>query len=311
MQTLQYISCANVDVEPGKIVYTQWLNERGGIEADLTISRLNEESFHVITSISSLTRDWSHLNKHLMTDTFVEDISMDFACLSVQGTNSRNVLQEITDTSLENSEFKFATGRYCKIAGVDVWIQKLSYVGELGWEIFISKSDAITVYKAIKNNGREFNLCDVGLHAVNSLRLEKGYRHWGHDIAAEDNLFEAGLSFVAKPDGIDFIGKDAYLKQAARSPERKLVQFKLNDPGPMLYHNEPIIMNGQVNGYITSGMYGHSLGSAVGMGYVNCENLTKEKIKQIDFEIEIATERYDVEASLISLYDPDGSKMKL
>ena len=146
---------------------------------------------------------------------------------------------------------------------------------------------------------------------MNSLRLEKGYRHWGHDIAAEDNLFEAGLSFVAKPDGIDFIGKDAYLKQAARSPKRKLVQFKLNDPDPMLYHNEPIIMNGQVNGYITSGMYGHSLGSAVGMGYVNCENLTKEKIKQIDFEIEIATERYDVEASLISLYDPDGSKMKL
>ena len=310
MQTLQYISCANIDVEPGKIVYTQWLNERGGIEADLTIARLNDESFHVITSISSLTRDWSHLNKYLMTDTFVEDISMNFACLSVQGPNSRNILQQITDTSLECSEFKFATGKYCKIAGVDVWIQKLSYVGELGWEIFISKSDAITVYKAIKNNGREFNLCDVGLHAVNSLRLEKGYRHWGHDIAAEDNLFEAGLSFTAKPDGIDFIGKDAFLKQATRTPKRKLVQFKLNDPEPMLYHNEPIILNGEVNGYITSGMYGHSLGCAVGMGYVNCENLTKEKLIQIDFEIEIATERYNAEASLVSLYDSNGSKMK-
>ena len=140
MQTLQYISCANVDVEPGKIVYTQWLNERGGIEADLTISRLNEESFHVITSISSLTRDWSHLNKHLMTDTFVEDFSMNFACLSVQGPNSRNVLQKITDTSLENSEFKFAMGRYCKIAGVEVWMQKLSYVGELGWDCLLYTS---------------------------------------------------------------------------------------------------------------------------------------------------------------------------
>ena len=312
MRTLQYISCANIDVEPGKVVYTQWLNERGGIEADLTIARINAENFHVITSISSLKRDWSHLNKNLNGNTNISDITMDYACLSIQGPESRELLKRIIDTDLGNDHFLFGTGKYAKISNIEIWIQKLSYVGELGWELFIPSINAKEIYKAIKDEGQKYQIRDVGLHALNSLRLEKGYRHWGHDIAAEDNLFEAGLSFVAKPNASNFIGKDAFLKEQANgNPNRRLVQFKLDDPLPLLYHNEPIIMNGKVNGYLTSGMYGHSLGSAIGMGYIKSPNISEKKLSKSKFEIEIATKRYSAKASLRGLYDPDGEKMKL
>ncbi len=312
MRTLQYISCANIDVEPGRVVYTQWLNERGGIEADLTIARINAENFHVITSISSLKRDWSHLNKNLNDNTNISDITMDYACLSVQGPKSRELLKRIIDTDLGNDHFLFGTGKYAKISNIEIWIQKLSYVGELGWELFIPSINAKEIYKAIKDEGQKYQIRDVGLHALNSLRLEKGYRHWGHDIAAEDNLFEAGLSFVAKPNASNFIGKDAFLREQANgTPNRRLVQFKLDNPLPLLYHNEPIIMNGKVNGYLTSGMYGHSLGSSIGMGYIKSPNISEKKLSKSKFEIEIATKRYSAKASLRGLYYPDGKKMKL
>jgi len=311
LSTLQYLSCADVEVETGKVVYTQWLNERGGIEADLTIARVAEEMFWVITSIGSFNRDWWHLKKHLHADTQISDISMSFACLSVQGPNARLVLQEISDTDLSPSEFVFGTGRKVQVAGASVWMQRMSYVGELGWELFIPADDAVGVLLALQKSGAAYNLCNVGLHALNSLRLEKGFRHWGHDIAAEDSLLQAGLSFTARPDAGDFLGRDAYLAaRAAGIPDRRLVQFKLDDPGPLLYHNEPIVMNDEVVGYLSSGMYGHSLGAACGMGYVNVPGLTAGQISKAAFEIEIACERFSARASLRALYDPSGSRMR-
>jgi 4-methylaminobutanoate oxidase (formaldehyde-forming) len=167
------------------------------------------------------------------------------------------------------------------------------------------------VFKAIHQAGAEFEIANVGLHALNSLRLEKGFRHWGHDIAAADNLLQAGLSFTAKPHAKDFIGKAAFLQQqAAGIPERRLVQFKLHDPEPLLYHNEPIIMDGKYVGYLTSGMYGHAIGAAIGMGYVNVANLTKDAISAANFSIEVAQERYTAEASLQGFFDPSGQRMQ-
>ena len=311
-QELQYISCANIDVEPGKVVYTQWLNERGGIEADVTIARLNENTFDVITSISSLQRDWSYLQQNLKNDTQLTNITLDYGCLSVQGPQSRSLLQALVDVDLSNDHFKFSTGKYTELLGLKIWIQKLSYVGELGWELFIPSAKVKKIYLAIKEEGKKYNIRDVGMHALNSLRLEKGYRHWGHDIAAEDNLIEAGLSFIAKPNAGDFIGKDAFLYAKSQGlPARRLVQFKLDDPEPLLYHNEPIVMNEDIVGYLSSAMYGHSLGRAIGMGYVKAPALTTEKLNNANFEIEIATERYSAQASLRSLYDPNNEELKL
>ena len=312
MQTLQRLSCADINVPVGKLVYTQWLNERGGIEADLTVTRMGEECFWVTTGIGSFNRDWWHLKRNLLGDTRLIDVSQQYACLSVQGPCARKVLQKIAETDLGADGFGFATGRKVLMAGVEVWMQRISYVGELGWEIMIPATEASRVYCAIHQAGTEFDLCNVGLHALNSLRLEKGFRHWGHDIAAEDNLIQAGLGFTAKPDASDFIGREAFMAQkAAGLPDRRLVQFKLNDPEPLLYHNEPILMNGSVVGYLTSGMYGHSVGGAIGMGYVNVPQLSNEVLASADFKIEVALEPVSATASLRGLYDPTGARMKM
>ena len=181
----------------------------------------------------------------------------------------------------------------------------------MGWEIFIPRESAVHVLKDIQLAGKTFDLSNVGLHAVNSLRLEKGFRHWGHDIGTEDNLHQAGLSFTAKPDASDFIGRDAFLKSDnSKKTERRLVQFALQDPDLFLYHNEPIVVNETIVGYLTSAMYGHSIGSSIGMGYVNLPNLSEETLLESKVEIEIACERHAARATLKPLYDPSGEKMR-
>ncbi|MCP4186133.1 MAG: FAD-dependent oxidoreductase [Gammaproteobacteria bacterium] len=309
---LQYISAADMNIEVGKVVYTQWLDERGGINADLSIVKVEEDRFWVVTSIGSFNRDWWHLKQHLRGDVTLTDISMQYACLSLQGPNARKALENIVDCDVSVSGFGFGVGRFANIAGAEVWLQRLSYVGELGWEIFIAADDAVKVFKAIQQAGAAFDIRNTGLHALNSLRLEKGFRHWGHDIGAEDNLVEAGLGFVAKPDVGDFIGREAFIRQkAAGLPSRRLVQFLLNDPEPLLYHNEPIIMDGEAIGYLTSGMYAHSLGGAIGMGYVNKPGLTADALAVANFEIEVARERFAASASLKAFYDPTAERMKV
>ena len=310
-QALQWICGGDVSAEPGTLVYTQWLNERGGIEADLTVSRTAPDRFMIISGIGSVTKDWWHLKKHLPADVQLRDISADYACLALQGPNARAVLEKIAETDVSAEGFAFGCGRYARVAGADVWLQRLSYVGELGWEIFVPADETSKVFAELQQAGAEFGLRNVGLHAVNSLRLEKGFRHWGHDIGSADNLLQAGLSFAANPDAGDFIGRDAFLQQkAAGLPDRRLVQFKLDDPQPLLYHNETIVMDGSIVGYLSSGMYGHSVGAAVGMGYVAVPELTADRIREATFEIEIAKERFSAQASLRGFYDPSGSRMK-
>lgn len=299
LATLQRLSCADVDVPIGGLAYTQWLNERAGIESDLTIARQGETEFLVMTGVASTYRDSWHLRKHLLGDTHFEGVSAAYACLAIQDPQAHAVLAHVANCDLSNQAFAFATGCITKVAGVEVWLQRISYNGELGWELFIPAADASQVYQTLWQAGQAYDLCNVGLHAVNSLRLEKVFRHWGHDIGPADYLQQASLAFTAKPDAKDFIGRDAFLAQtAAGLPERRLVQFRLHDPEPLLYQHQPIVLDGQTVGYLTSGMYGHSLGSAIGMGYVNLPNLTAENIRTSSFEIEIACQRFAAEASL-------------
>jgi len=311
-KALQWICAGDVAVEPGNLVYTQWLNQRGGIEADVTVSRTDPDRFMITTAIGSFYRDWWHLKKQLKGRVQLRDISADYACLALQGPAARAVLEKLTETDVSKEGFAFASGRFASVAGVDLWLQRLSYVGELGWELFVPADDTTRVFAALQQAGAEFDMRNIGLHAVNSLRLEKGFRHWGHDIGSDDNLLQAGLSFAAKPDAGDFMGRDAFVQQkAAGLPDRRMLQFKLDDPQPLLYHNEPIIMDKRIVGYLTSGMYGHSIGAAIGMGYVKVAGLNADRIKQADFEIEIAKQRFSAQASLRALYDPSASRMKM
>ena len=309
--------CANdVSVSTGKAVYTTWLNERGRIESDLTVTRLGENSFFVITAGASQTRDLSWLHKNIPDNAnmTVTDVTSGYTVLSLMGPESRKLLTKLTPDDLSNEAFPFGTGREIEIGYANALALRMTYVGELGWEIYLSTEFAQDIYDKIIEAGYEHGLKLAGMHALNSLRLEKAYRHWGHDIADEDTPLEAGLGFAVKfdkPGG--FIGWDALLKQKENPVlKKRLVQFALEDPQPLLYHNEPIMCDGKIVGDLTSGMYGHTIGTCLGMGYINREEgVTADFLESANFEIEVAGERYPVRSSLKAFYDPKSERVRM
>ncbi len=303
--------CANdIDVAPGRIVYTQWLNERAGIEADLTVTRLAEDDFRIITSGETEVRDFDYLTRHLDRDARVHLVNETSACavLSVMGPRSREVLQALTPDDLSHAAFPFATSRDIELGYTRVRASRITYVGELGFELTIATEFALGIYEILAAQG----IRHAGYHALNSLRMEKAYRHWGHDIGDEDTPFDAGLMFVVRPDKAGgFIGRDALLRQVEGGRRRALVQFRLLDPTPLLYHNEPVFRDGALVGYITSGMYGYTLGGAVGLGYVaDPEGIDDAWLAAGQFEVEVAGTRWPACASLTPLYDPDNRRVR-
>ncbi|WP_206378112.1 FAD-dependent oxidoreductase [Sneathiella limimaris] len=310
---LNRLSTNDVSVEPGKLVYTQWLNDRGGIEADLTVTRLSKTEFMVFTSCGTQVRDLDWLKRHIQEDEHVvaTDVTSAYSVLGLMGPNSRALLSKLSPDNFSNEAFPFATMQEIDLGYARVMASRITYVGELGWELYIPSEFTQNVYDCIVEAGPEFGLVHAGYHAMDSLRLEKAYRHWGHDITDEDTPLEAGLGFTVKwdkPGG--FIGRKALLRQKKTGISKKLVQFKLKDPDAMLYHNEPIVRDGEYVGYISSGAYSHVYGASIGMGYVRGDNLDREKILSSTFELEIAGKRYPVEASLAPFYDPKSEKVK-
>ncbi|MHA1553469.1 MAG: GcvT family protein [Alphaproteobacteria bacterium] len=311
---LNRVAANNVSVPVGKIVYTQWLNDRGGIEADLTITRLAEDSFMVVTSFSSQVRDFHHLNSHIPPDAHavLTDVGSGMAMIGVMGPNAREFLQSLTPDDLSNEAFPFATSREIELGYAKIRASRITYVGELGWELYVPTEFATGVYDTLVAAGEDFDLQQVGMHAMNSLRMEKAYRHWGHDIADEDTPLEAGLGFAVawdKPEG--FIGREALVQQRRNGMRKRLVQFALDDPEPLLYHNEPIWRDDRIVGYIRSGMFGHALGKSLGMGYVESDDgIDADFIKSGSYEIEIACQRFAATASLRPFYDPKSERVK-
>lgn len=312
---LNRVCANNVDVATGRIVYTQWLNERGGIEADLTVTRLSETAFMIVTAAASHTRDFHCLKRSIPHEAhaFLTDVTSGEATLGLMGPQSRAVLAAVSNADFSNDAFPFATSREIEIGYAKVRASRITYVGELGWELYIPTEFSAGVFDVLIQAGEPFGLRLAGYHAMNSLRMEKGYRHWGHDIADEDTPLQAGLGFAVawdKPGG--FIGREALLKQKESGPlKRRMVQFSLKDPLPMMYHNEPIWRDGVIVGHITSGMYGHTIGSSLGMGYVECEHgADNDFILSGNYEIEIACERFPARASLAPFYDPKMERVK-
>lgn len=304
--------CANqIDVDAGKIVYTQMLNSRGGIECDLTLTRLSETAYLAVVPGGTLQRDLGWMRKHIGDyQVIITDVTSGEAVLCLMGPNSRKLLQKISPADFTNEAHPFGTMREIEIGMGMARAHRVTYVGELGWEIYAPSDQAAHIFETIEEAGREMELKLCGLHVLDSCRIEKAYRHFGHDICDEDHVLEAGLGFAVKTDKGPFIGRDAVLKKREAGLERRLVQFQLKNAEPLLYHNEPVLREGKVISYLTSGNYGHYLGAAIGLGYVACKNETPADLLASNYEIEIAGERFDAKASLKPLYDPGSERIR-
>ena len=313
-QVLNRVCANDVSVAPGRVVYTQWLNERGGIEADLTVTRIDQDTYLIVTAVGTQGRDFHWLRSHIPPDAhaFLTDMTSAYAVLGVMGPRSRELLASVTPDDLSNEAFPFMHSREIEIGYGLARATRVTYVGELGWELYIPAEFAASIYDTLVEAGRSVELKHCGYHALNSLRMEKGYRHWGHDIGDEDTPLEAGLGFAVawdKPDG--FLGRDALLEKRRQGVRKRLVQFLLEDPEPLMNHDEPIWCDDVRVGRTTSAMFGHTLGASVALGYVeNEEGVSPDFIEQGSFEIEIARERYPARASLRPLYDPEGRRVK-
>ena len=309
--------CANdVAVEPGKIVYTPWLNERGTLEEDLTVTRLAPDEFLIISSDAGYNQTYDWLKQHTPHDAnmFITDVTSGYAMISVQGPKSRQLLSRLTGEDLTNIGFPYMTARQIDIGYTPVLAMRITYLGELGWELYMPPEYALSVYDLLVDYGRDLNLRNAGIQALYSLRTEKGYRDYGHDIDNTDSPLEVGLGFTLKydkPGG--FIGREAVLRQKdSGPPKNRLLNFLLEDPDPMLYYNELILCNGNLVGTIRAGSYGHTLGAAVGIGMVSIQDggVTSEFIRNNRFEVQIAGKCYPAKASIRPFYDPKGEKIK-
>ena len=317
-EVLNHISANDVDVAVGKIVYTQWANERGGVEADLTVTRLAEDKFLVVTGAVPQTRDLAWLKKHIPADAhcIATDVTSGLPMLSVMGPKSRALLEKVSSADLSNATFAFGTSQEIEIGYARVRASRITYVGELGWEIYIPAEFAAHVFETIQAAGVEFNLTPAGMHTMNNARMEKAYRHWGHDMSDEETILEAGLGFAVSWDKKGgFIGHEALLKQKSLPVlSKRMVCIALMDnseKAPMMYHEEPIYRNGVIVGSTTSGAWGHRVNKSLGLGYVkNAEGVSKDWIEAGKWEIEIAWKRFDAQVQLGSFYDPRGDRIK-
>ena len=309
---LNHVSASNLSVPVGKIVYSQFLNGSGGIEADVTITRLSETVFLVVTPAATRIADqaWMrrHLGDHRVTLT---DMTAAEAVICVMGPNARKLLQKVSPDDFGNDANPFGTCQDIEIGMAVARAHRVTYVGELGWELYVSADMAAYVFEVLRDAGRDLDAKLCGLHMMDSCRIEKGFRHFGHDISSEDHILEAGLGFAIKKTDVPYIGREAVERKREQGLHRRLVQFLLSDPEPLLYHAEPIVRDGRITGYLSSGNYGHHLGGAVGLGYVPCAGETAQDVLASTYEIEVAGRRISATASLRPLYDPKSERVKV
>ena len=314
VQALSWVCAGDVDKPVGSLIYTQLLNARGGIECDLTVARISEEELYIVTGTGYAIHDLHWIRRNIPEGLEVEviDVTLERCVLGLQGPLAREVLSLITDADLSNEAFPFLTTRELKIRGVSVRALRLTFVGELGWELHIPVEGARAVYEALKEAGAEHGIRDAGYRAIESLRLEKGYRIWGRDITPDNTPIEAGLSFATKlKTDIPFLGRDALLAQReAGLPTKRLATFTIADPDVILHGRETIYRDGARAGYITSGGWGYTIERNIGFGYVRADPaITREELLSSKYELEVATELVPCEVSLSPLFDPKRERI--
>ena len=295
---LQKICTANIKNEIGKSTYTHMLNEDGGIETDVTVVCIDKNYFRIVSSAATRERDKFHILKYLSEDVKFIDVTEEICCLGLFGPKSRDMIQKISDEDYSPENFQFGSGKNVLIENIKVWAQRISYVGELGFELYVNKNDALDLYKILTNEGKNFGLSHCGMHAMDIMRMESGFLHWGHDISPEENQYQAGLNFtISYKKNVNFIGKDALLKIKDKPLDKTMMMFTLKDskPGePLLLHEEPIYLDDKIIGRTTSGNYSFCFDKNLSFGYVNSGN-TIDTLKDKNLFIEVEKIKYPIE----------------
>lgn len=308
---MNHVGGGQYDVPVGKIVYTQFLNNRGGIEADVTVTRLSETAYLVVTPAATRLADETWMRRHVGDmRVVITDVTAGEGVLAVMGPNARKLLQAVSPADFSNEANPFGTAQDIELGMGLARVHRVTYVGELGWEVYVSADMAAHAFETLYEAGQDLGLKLCGMHMMDTCRIEKGFRHFGHDITCEDHVLEAGLGFAVKTDKPSFIGRDAVLRKKDEGLSNRLLQFKLTDSEPLLYHNEPIVRDGNIVGYLSSGAYGHHLGAAMGLGYVPCKGETAAEVLASTYEIDVAGTRVRAEASLRPMYDPKSERVK-
>ena len=303
---LQRICTANIKNEIGRSTYTQMLNEAGGIETDLTVICIDKDYFRIISSAATRTHDKAHIVKHLSPTLELKDITDELACLGVFGPKSRNLISKISKDDFSDKTFKFGYGKFITINSKKVWAQRLSYVGELGFELYIENKNAKEIYQLIVEEGKNHNLSHCGSHAMDTMRMESGFLHWGHDISPEENQYQAGLNFaISYKKEVNFIGKKSLLKAKEKKLTKKFIMLSLkgSKPGsPLLLHEEPIYLKDKIIGRTTSCNYSFNFKKSLSFGYVSSEH-SNEELSKMDLYIEVAKQKYPVKVEITPLKD--------
>jgi sarcosine dehydrogenase len=313
MAALSYLCSNDIRKAVGRVTYTQMLNNRGGIECDLTVARISDELFYLVTGTGSRTHDEAWIRDHLdRFDAALVDVTEKFATLAVMGPKARELLGPLSKDDLSNARFPFGHAREMVVAGRKVRALRMTYVGELGWELHMANSDLAVVFDALMQAGRSLGAGAAGYRAIESLRLEKGYRAWGSDIGPNDSPFEAGLQLAVKLNsGVDFIGRDALQANSARSLKRKFVGFSCAQTDVILLAGETILRDGEEVGYLTSGGFGYSIGRPIGYGYLrNRDGITSEWVQSGHYELIVAESAHACQIHLKPLWDPSGARIR-
>ncbi|MBI1868233.1 MAG: FAD-dependent oxidoreductase [Methylocystis sp.] len=311
---LSWIAANNVARPPGRVIYTQMLNRKGGVECDLTIARTGRDRYYIVTGTGFATHDFDWIRRSIPKgcDATLVDVTSANAVLALMGPRAREILQCCCNDDLSNEAFPFATAREIRLAGAPVLAIRITYVGELGWELHIPVEFGISVYDALVEAGTPLGLVDAGYRAIESLRLEKGYRAWGLDIGPDHTPPMAGLGWAVKlKSGLPFQGRDALEQAAAAPPPRLLAGFTVDDPQVVLLGRETIYRDGVRVGWLTSGGFGYTLGKPIGYGYVsNSEGIDAAFVLSGSYELEVAGERVRASVSLTPFYDPRGERVR-
>ncbi|MEE2980067.1 MAG: aminomethyltransferase family protein, partial [Pseudomonadota bacterium] len=312
---LNWICANHVAKPPGSLTYTQMCNRRGGIECDLTVARIAEDTFYIVTGTGFATHDfaWIECNIPSGMDARLDDVTDDVAVFSLKGPRARDVLGAVCSQDLSNHGFPFGTWREVTIAGAPVRALRITYVGELGWELHIPTAAALAVYDALMAAGERHGIANAGYRAIESLRLEKGYRAWGSDIGPDFSPLEAGMAWAVKLGrNMPFLGREALAAQKDKPQTRRLACFTVDDPAVVLLGRETIYRDGQRVGWLTSGGWGYTVETNIGYGYVrNPDGVSTDYLTTGTYELEVATRRVACNLHLGPLYDPKMERVKV